>query len=528
MIETVFVVPGQGSYEPGAFAGYHVPELTEVFETVDRVAAEFGRPPISPLLRQPGSPSAGELAKIDSLALQLAIYASSLCWYQLALRSARPDVLVGHSMGEIAALTAAGVFDIVDGARLVCHRALALLETCPDSGGMLALGLNARRAQALVEFVDSAGLTLAVRNAPQQSVVAGDDEGLAALRRAAESVGVTVTALTAPYPFHSPLVALAGPAFKRAATTIGQHPLRARVYSPSARRYLDDRVDAKAMLVEQLTREVDFLAAIRQLHADGARNFIECGKVGLAGLIRRSVPEVNATSAEAPESIHPTAPVNGSHVAGHRGIERPADVAQPGFSQPPFSQPAPGQPASGQPAFGQPALGQPAFGQPAFAQPTYPPPVTMQPADVPTYVQPAAVQPTPVQPTYVQPAPLQPTYVQPAYVQSAPVQPTYVQPTQVQPAAAPAYAQPGSARSAPAPEVLTELLELYASSLGYPLEAMTGDADLEADLGIDSLKRAEMLGKVRAHFGLSDALDDGRFLAQPTLAELAELVAAAR
>jgi len=76
--------------------------------------------------------------------------------------------------------------------------------------------------------------------------------------------------------------------------------------------------------------------------------------------------------------------------------------------------------------------------------------------------------------------------------------------------------------------VLEELRELYASALGYPVEVITGDADLEADLGIDSLKRAEMLGKVSAHFGLGESAVDGRFVAQPTLADLAELITAVR
>ncbi|MFJ9406901.1 phosphopantetheine-binding protein, partial [Streptomyces sp. NPDC101393] len=75
-------------------------------------------------------------------------------------------------------------------------------------------------------------------------------------------------------------------------------------------------------------------------------------------------------------------------------------------------------------------------------------------------------------------------------------------------------------------EVLEELRELYASTLGYPVEVITGDADLEADLGIDSLKRAEMLGKVTAHFGLGESAEDGRFIAQSTLADLAGLVTA--
>ena len=96
------------------------------------------------------------------------------------------------------------------------------------------------------------------------------------------------------------------------------------------------------------------------------------------------------------------------------------------------------------------------------------------------------------------------------------------------PAQALAPAAAAVAASAPpapsAADVLDELRELYASVLGYPVEVITGDADLEADLGIDSLKRAEMLGKVSAHFGLGESAVDGRFVAQPTLADLADLI----
>jgi [acyl-carrier-protein] S-malonyltransferase len=74
--------------------------------------------------------------------------------------------------------------------------------------------------------------------------------------------------------------------------------------------------------------------------------------------------------------------------------------------------------------------------------------------------------------------------------------------------------------------VLEQLRELYAETLGYPAEAMTPEADLEADLGIDSLKRAEMLAKVTSHFRLED-LEEGQLASHQTLAELASLVAAA-
>ncbi|MFJ5880641.1 acyl carrier protein, partial [Kitasatospora cineracea] len=89
------------------------------------------------------------------------------------------------------------------------------------------------------------------------------------------------------------------------------------------------------------------------------------------------------------------------------------------------------------------------------------------------------------------------------------------------PAAVPVVSVPGRE------EVLGRLRELFAVTLGYPVEMVTADADLEADLGIDSLKRVEMLAKVAAEFGLGESVEAGRFIAQPTLADLTELVLAA-
>ena len=466
-------------------------------------------------------------------------------------------------MGEITALTAAGAFELADGARLVCHRSLALLTACPQAGGMIAVGVNARRAAALVSLLDLPGLSLAVRNAPAQSVLSGTEDALRQVQSVAGSLQLSATVLSSPFPFHSPLVAAAGPLFAEAIRGIAQRPLARPVYSPVAGRYLDDRVDAKALLVDQLTAEVDFLAAVRNLHADGARVFLECGRVGLAKLVQRTVPDVQASAMQAT----PASAAVSVGVGVHRPAGVPAERARPGGLRPTglranrhvrAAGDSYGQPANGHRRTGSRVMGrlratasratvnrrrrsrtdslrptssrlltgsQPAYGQPAAVRTAVG--VRQQSAE-PTYLQPA-------QPTYLQPASAKPTYLQPAVIQPAAAQPGYAQPAGIPAGTAPtgeqesgrpaAAAEPGAGSVA---EVLSELRGLYASSLGYPEEAISGDADLEADLGIDSLKRAEMLGKVRAHFGLTDSTDDGRFLAQSTLGELAELVAAAR
>ncbi len=375
------------------------PRVREVLDTVDRVAAEFSHPGVTALLTHTDAPSAADLVRQDPFALQLAVFAAGVGGFHLAERQGAPDVVIGHSLGEIAALTVAGAFDLADGARLVGHRAEALAAHCPAEGGMVALELTAARTAHLVGVLAEHSVAVAVSNAPRQTVVSGPVGAMDAVRRVAEALDVRAIRLNAPYPFHSPMLAVAAQHFASAVTGIRQHPLRLRVYSPVVGGYVHDDTDLKALLARQLTAPVEFLAAVRELHAEGAERFVECGKAGLSGLVRRSVPEVTVASTM------------------RRNTAVPA----------PEPQPAP----------------------------------------------------------------------------------------RMEPTTAPARAS-----------VLEELRGLYAVALGYPVEMITGDADLEADLGIDSLKRAEMLGKVAAHFGLGQSAQDGRFVAQSTLADLAALVAA--
>ena len=429
-IEIVYLVPGQGAYAPGALADFAgAVDCAEVLRTVDSVAAEHGRPAISGLLLEASGPSGKELAERDPFALQLAIFAIGVAGVLRALPALRggsgdrghaSGVLMGHSMGEIAALTAAGAFSLRDGARLVALRALALEAEHPRRGGMLSVQLSAARAAHLVSLVGDPDAAVAVHNAPGLSVISACEETLAVVAQVAEAMGVRATRLVAPYPFHSASLAMAAERFGQAIAGLAQRPLRCRVYSPVASAFVRDLMDAKQLLVRQLTAPVDFVGAVRALHEEGARRFVDVAASGLGLLVKRTVPEVTTEMTTAPMVIA-----------------------------------APAMPA-------------------------------------------AAVIAAPAMPA--------------AAVIAAPVAPA-------------ALADDGALIDSLS-NVLEQLRELYAETLGYPAEAMTPEADLEADLGIDSLKRAEMLAKVASHFRLED-LEEGQLASHQTLAELASLVAAA-
>ncbi|MFD4999871.1 phosphopantetheine-binding protein [Streptomyces buecherae] len=538
--ETVFLLPGQGGYAPGMFAGETATEVAEVLHIADAVAGEFGRGGVSGLLTDPDAPDAATLAKDDSFALQLALYAAALASARRAAHRRSPDVLVGHSMGEIAALTCAGAFDIADGARLVCHRALALLAHCPQPGGMLALTLPAGRAEHLVRAVAAPGLAVAVTNAPRHTVVSGPEEALATVARVASALEVGTVRLPAPFPFHGPLLGVVAEAFAAAVSDVRQRPLRALVYSPVAGSYVTDATDLKALLARQLTAPVPFLAAVRELHAAGAQHFVECGAAGLAGLVRRSVPDVSteSTTDTPAEPTTGTGPAPAPVDAATQGVDgrdvlgelRELYAGTLGYPVEAVTGDADLEADLGIDSLKRAEmLGKVStrFGLDAsvdggrfLAQSTLAELAELVTAAAGRPTDPGAASPTAAPPTLT----ADPTSAAAPTLVPGPA-PTAA-PTLV-PEAVPASAEIAG-EGAGAHAVLGELRELYAGTLGYPVEAVTGDADLEADLGIDSLKRAEMLGKVSAHFGLDASVDGGRFLAQSTLAELAELIAAAR
>src|SRR3954471_14179914 len=153
--KVVVLFPGEGAFDGELLRAAHRdhPEVAQVFTAVDRVAEElFGRP-LSPVVFGPHPVDIADLLHDDPWVSQLAIYGSDVAAHLvLAAQGLRPDVLMGHSLGEIAALVASGAYSVEDGARIVAHRVLAVEALSPD-GYLVALSTPRTRAQLLVELV---------------------------------------------------------------------------------------------------------------------------------------------------------------------------------------------------------------------------------------------------------------------------------------------------------------------------------------------------------------------------------------
>lgn len=291
MSKIAFCFPGQGSLEAGM--GREIAEIEpvamEVFERGSEVTGIDLRrlcfeAPLEELVET-------EVQQPALVATSLAILAV------LRERGIEPDYVIGHSVGEFAALAAASAIDVFEAIELVRERGLAMAEVAREHPGSMAaiLGLEDEVVEDLCREI--ACVWPANYNCPGQLVVSGEDPAVEECRWKAELNGARRTVkLKVSGAFHSPLVAKAAERMRPAIE-------RVRFREPSAP--FMSTVSAKVepaqrignLLVDHLTSPVRFTQSARALIRDGARTFVEVGPGNvLSGLVKRIDQNVKAVS----------------------------------------------------------------------------------------------------------------------------------------------------------------------------------------------------------------------------------------
>jgi acyl transferase domain-containing protein len=302
---TVFLFPGQGSYDGGLLhelcSSY--PETEPWFVQADDAALRLLGEPFLPLVTA-AAERREELAEASPDLQQLGIFLAGVASARLLeRRGMRPDLLVGHSFGELAALGAADAFDLASGFEIVCRRVLALRSAVGEgavaageggvavekpvvaagAGAMAALSCGAERAEELLRVQGGGWLEIAVINHPRQTVVSGPRRELEDLAAAAAARGISLTYLKSRYPFHSSLLAAAVEPFAASLRACEWKTPRLPVYLAMERRLLAPGLDLPALLSSHLVRRLDFAAAVQGLHAAGYRRFLEVGSGDMVG-----------------------------------------------------------------------------------------------------------------------------------------------------------------------------------------------------------------------------------------------------
>lgn len=286
-IKTALLFPGQGSQ-------------TEAI----REAVERHRPDLLELaVREVGGDPFARLEEGTRFAQPALFCASVAGWSRLGLDEA--DFLAGHSLGELAALVAAGSLSAADGLRLVALRGRVMQEAAERSPGapegMLAV-LGAEAGALANPIAALHGVAIANDNAPDQVVLSGGDLALDAAAADVEEAGLRAMRLPVKGAFHSPSMTSAVPEFAAALADTHFEPPRAPVLSCVTARPFDD---VPRRLAEGLTHPVRWRETLLTLHERGVRRFVETGpgKV-LTGLVRRTLRGVDAVAADQLESVH--------------------------------------------------------------------------------------------------------------------------------------------------------------------------------------------------------------------------------
>jgi acyl transferase domain-containing protein/NAD(P)-dependent dehydrogenase (short-subunit alcohol dehydrogenase family) len=271
--KALWVFPGQGSFDRALLRQLYVShrELRPLFYAVDEAAGDALGAPLLPSILDPAEPPLPD-PDLDQLGIYLANVAAARLWRD---RGYVPAALAGHSFGELAAFTVAGVYAEAVGARVVCQRVLSLREAARP-GGMLAVLTGAAETARIIAAVAPSAV-IAVVNHSRQTVVSAPHAELKAIIAAATAQRISTAPLQSRYPFHSPLLDVASRAFRIALRGHRVHAPSIPVMVGTDLRWLAADMDLADVMARQLTAPLDFPAQLTAALVPDITHILECG-----------------------------------------------------------------------------------------------------------------------------------------------------------------------------------------------------------------------------------------------------------
>jgi [acyl-carrier-protein] S-malonyltransferase len=302
-----FVFPGQGSQWVGMGG-----ELGARWAAADRALAEADDVlgiPLRRLLREGPEDELRRTANCQPAVLAHAIAVLRVIESETGLV---PDVVAGHSLGEITALVCAGALSFADALRLVRRRGLSMQQAVPEGRGSMAaitgLGLDAVE-EACREAARGEVVAPSNVNAPDQIVVAGETAAVERAARRLASRGAAVEPLNVSAPFHCELMRPAADALRGDLdATPFVAPLLPVLSNVDATPH-GDPPRIRELLLRQITSPVRWLDCVRAMRAAGVGTVLEIGSTGvLTRLLERSDAGVEGIAVGTPRQVEALLP----------------------------------------------------------------------------------------------------------------------------------------------------------------------------------------------------------------------------
>jgi acyl transferase domain-containing protein/D-arabinose 1-dehydrogenase-like Zn-dependent alcohol dehydrogenase/acyl carrier protein len=265
----VFVFPGQGGQHAGMARALLARDAVfrQAVEACDAACRTQGAWRVLEWLEQ-GEEWATSIERVQPtlFAVQVGLAAVWEAW------GIRPDAVIGHSMGEVAAAYVAGILSLSDAARIICRRS-ALLTEIRGRGGMLSVDLS--RAATTQALGGRAGLGVAASNGPRTTVVAGDVKAIDSLAAELEAQGVFCRRVQVDVAAHSEQVAPLEDALEAALAGVAGQAGTRPLYSTVTGDLCAGTACDGGYWVRNLRQPVEFWAALQAMVRDGHRVFVE-------------------------------------------------------------------------------------------------------------------------------------------------------------------------------------------------------------------------------------------------------------
>jgi acyl transferase domain-containing protein/predicted O-methyltransferase YrrM len=281
-----FLFTGQGSQyiNMGQQLYKTQPTFRKTLERCDEILRDYLEPPLLEVLySSPDNQSKLDETAYTQPALFALEYALAELWQSWGIK---PDIVMGHSVGEYVAACIAGVFSLEDGLKFIAERG-RLMQTLCEVGDMLVLSADeARVVKAIQPYAQD--ISIAAINGPENIVISGKREAI----QAAAFEGIETRQLKVSHAFHSPLMEPMLTAFEKVAKEITYSSPKISLCSNLSGQLVTDEIATPEYWCRHIRHQVKFAASMDTLYQQGVEVFVEIGpKPTLLGMARQCLPD---------------------------------------------------------------------------------------------------------------------------------------------------------------------------------------------------------------------------------------------